>query len=121
MHFSGAGFRTCVVTRSRTGQRLKPHSFLILSGAAEAVPYKDSAFPKQAFQAIGAGRSTVALAATKTHRLPLSLLRVKSVCPTSQLPALAIPWRDEKASALATRLPLRRHRSRPVTEKRWKA
>ena len=35
------GFRACVAIRFRAGQRLKPHSFCILYGTAEAVPYKD--------------------------------------------------------------------------------
>ncbi len=38
---SRTGFRACVATRLRAGQRLKPNSFCILHGTVETVPYED--------------------------------------------------------------------------------
>jgi hypothetical protein len=42
-----------MTTRFRAGQRLKPDSFCVLYGTAEAVPYKDSAVTTQALQPAG--------------------------------------------------------------------
>jgi hypothetical protein len=39
-----------VATRFRAGQRLKPNSFCLPYGTAEAMPYKDSAVATQALK-----------------------------------------------------------------------
>jgi hypothetical protein len=60
-----------VATRFRSGQRLKPNSFCVLYGTAEAVPYEDSAFAKQALKPA-----------------PLLLLRLLAQCSARQFCAI---------------------------------
>jgi hypothetical protein len=69
-----------VATRFRAGQRLKPNSFCILYGTAEAVPYKDLVVATQALQPVGFHLNLTAVrgqgAFTKTHRLKSVLLEL---------------------------------------------
>ena len=81
-----------MATRFRAGQRLKPHSFCILYGTAEAVPYKDLAVATQALKPVLLCRLTCfrlrKLLFERLQRPPQAFFQINFWFPAQQAPRL---------------------------------